>query len=459
MALGPGNGFDLLLKSVAADVLLRPWFDDAALRLLANWYFPLSRAWAAAIAAEGSVERFRGLAPCGELTGRLLPGILKQMKRRLDRLDTAAAAWEQAFFGDGPPTAEAETFRADAAQPLMAARALFAPLHLERPFDAVQWQIEQPDSVTARHGSRLDRPETAFEEALARPAIEASRTMAGDHREDGWLRFDSPVAAAGDTAWARISTPKAWRRADGRGDEPSLVFTHGIAMEPEWWGEHTTSMTALVDAGVRMIRPEGPWHGRRRLAGFYGGEPVLGRGPAGLLDFFHAHVTEIGILTAWARNAGSGPVAVGGISLGALTAQLVAVAARHWPDEMRPDALFLVTPSRSLTAIAFEGGLTGALGVPDALAGAGWTPLAAAAWAPLLEPIGEPALPADRIVVVLGETDTVTLYAEGEALVRDWGVPEANVFRRPAGHFSASLGLARDDAPLRRFVSVLESLG
>jgi hypothetical protein len=43
------------------------------------------------------------------------------------------------------------------------------------------------------------------------------------------------------------------------------------------------------------------------------------------------------------------------------------------------------------------------------------------------------------------------------ALVSRWKVPEDNVFVRPQGHFSASLGLMRDDTPLRRLASLLGS--
>jgi hypothetical protein len=193
------------------------------------------------------------------------------------------------------------------------------------------------------------------------------------------------------------------------------------------------------------------------LPGTYGGEPVLARGPAGLLDYFHAHVVELGRLVAWARATRGGPVAIGGASLGALTAQLAAVAARHWPEEMRPDALLLVAPSHSLTAVTFEGSLTRALGVPDAIRAAGWTLRDIEHWRPLLEPLTAPAVPADRIVVVIGMSDDVTLTAGGEALVRHWQVPEDNVFRSPAGHFSTSLGLARDTGPFRRLLEVLRT--
>ena len=50
-----------------------PWFDAAALRMLTQWYFPLSRGWAAAQAAT-SPEPFLRHIPCGRFARRLLPG-------------------------------------------------------------------------------------------------------------------------------------------------------------------------------------------------------------------------------------------------------------------------------------------------------------------------------------------------------------------------------------------------
>jgi hypothetical protein len=66
-------------------------------------------------------------------------------------------------------------------------------------------------------------------------------------------------------------------------------------------------------------------------------------------------------------------------------------------------------------------------------------------------------VPADRIVVVIGMSDDVTLAAGGEALADAWDLPEENIFRSPAGHFSASLGLARDTGPFRRLLEVLRT--
>ncbi len=83
---------------------------------------------------------------------------------------------------------------------------------------------------------------------------------------------------------------------------------------------------------------------------------------------------------------------------------------------------------------------------------------ARARWAPLVEPVAKPAVGGERIVVRLGTVDNVTPFAGGMDLVHKWAVPEDNLFLRPQGHFSASLGLARDPAPLARFATLLERL-
>jgi hypothetical protein len=76
----------------------------------------------------------------------------------------------------------------------------------------------------------------------------------------------------------------------------------------------------------------------------------------------------------------------------------------------------------------------------------------------LVEPGAEPVVGGERIVALLGTVDNVTPFAGGEELVRDWAVPEDNLFLRPQGHFSASLGLARDGAPIERFMTLLKQL-
>lgn len=452
---------DRLLKSAGDAFLYRPWLDDAALKLITRWFFPLSRAWATALAVDGDVDAFLQAFPVRRFAELLLPRALQRVSQRVQTLAEADARWEEGFFGAGPADRTLEEARLTAAHGLMNLRSAFIPVHCIDAFPAVAWDVEPPESVLRRHGERLI-PGRGFPACDALDRVEPSRGFRGAGGIEGWVRFPSPVAdvgAAGDgCAWARITQPVgpgAWGRADAM---PSLIFCHGIGMEPEFWRDGRVKLASFVERGMRVIRPEAPWHSRRRLSGTYGGEPVLARGPGGLIDFLHAAVLELGTLIAWARATRGGPVVLSGVSLGALTAQLVASAAVHWPQDMRPDALFLIAPSLSLTKVTFEGSLTRALGVPDAIIRAGWEPEEILRWQPLMEPVDPPALDPDRIVVVLGETDDVTLADGGENLVAVWDVPEKNVFRFPAGHFTTSVALLRGGPAVNRLAEIIRSL-
>src|SRR5262249_45711540 len=159
---------------------------------------------------------------------------------------------------------------------------------------------------------------------------------------------------------------------------------HGVGVETEFWSADLGRVDVLARVGIRVIRPEAPWHGRRRLPGWFGGEPAMAWGPAGLIGLFAAWVAEMAQLVSWARATRRGRVAVGGISLGALTSQLVATVAGGWPPAMRPDALLLVGTTADVVAAATEGGLARALGAGVQLAAKSWTPEALLRWAPLL---------------------------------------------------------------------------
>ena len=133
----------------------------------------------------------------------------------------------------------------------------------------------------------------------------------------------------------------------------------------------------------------------------------------------------------------------------------MATAAHHWPTELRPDALLLISTSGDFAEIGDDGALGRALGMPDRLAAHGWSQQALAQWLPLVEPHGLPVLAPNRIVMVLGAADRVTPIAGGRALARRWRVPADNCFIRHGGHFSAALGIGADAAPLRRLLKLI----
>ena len=56
---------------------------------------------------------------------------------------------------------------------------------------------------------------------------------------------------------------------------------------------------------------------------------------------------------------------------------------------------------------------------------------------------------------MLGRRDTVTPFADGQAMAQRWQVAPANLFLQRGGHFTVPLGLLRDPAPLRRLAERL----
>ncbi|WP_420347294.1 alpha/beta hydrolase family protein [Pelagibius sp.] len=439
------------------NLVMRPWYDRCALHLVARWYLPLSRAWAAALTYGEDEDRFAEAVGLDRFpdgwTGRRLRRAIAGALRQRQRHAVADDHWRSAFFGQAVPLdrelVEAEQTRIAAANALMATR--FGFLGIRGRSHAVAWQVPAPpdqDHLAAQRGSAGTCIAALLDGEAALPEVEASHPVPGPFGQERWLRFASP-GLDGDTAWARVFEPE-----DAEG-APTFINLHGIGMELDFWKgtiDHTASLTRQ---GLRVIRPEGPWHGRRRRAGFYGGEPAMALGPEGFRQLFAAWGADVAVLVDWARRNGSGRVALGGVSLGALTSQLTAVAAAAWPERLRPDALILVATSGDLLDIALGGSLSQAVGFGSALHRAGWSDADLSRYVPLLEPRGAPVMPPERIVIALGEADTVTPFAGGLALARRWAVPPENLFIRRQGHFSVSLDLSRQPQPLNRLIEIL----
>lgn len=448
------------------NLLLRPWYDWCGVRAIVNWYFPLSRAWAAALEANGDLESFNRLLGTGFRNSGRMCSALVQTAQADQVYHERQQQWEDRFFGDiSAPENElvaVEMQRQSASKHRMLCRKAFLPWR--RKFPKLHWAVPRKEDVERHHGGRLLNPALAFEVPSV-PVFEKSRGLNGAWEPAApyrqyWLRF--PSLASGEESavmanegekgkgWAKVYEPET-----GGEGAPCLIFLHGIGMETDFWGEMADPVNMLTKQGFRVIRPEAPWHGHRRLRGRFGGEPAIAQGPLGFIELFHAWVTEVAQLIAWARENGSSQVAVGGLSLGALTAQLVATQARNWESGQRPDHLLLVTTSEDMLDIAMRGSMARLLEMPRHFAAAGWTESDLARWTPLLEPHGDPVMDAQRIVALLGQADDLTPVKGGESLLRRWEVPESNVFRRNQGHFSASLGLYRDSAVLKRLVEVM----
>ena len=435
-------------------VVARPWFDSFAFGAITYGLLPLSRAWAAAAQARGSVDDFLAALPDQTLPLPLVRGAVARIDHRQRVYEAVHERWLDLAFApeasrsqesDTEAVSAAEAERRRAAHRFMAGRALFLPIIGKLP--RLRLDIAPPAAVEERHGARLASPGAAFP-APQPVEVAVSQRAEGAKRSMRWLLFRSPVL--GDTALARVDDPR------GRNGAPTVISLHGITIEAEMWRGLLDPMSHCLGPNIRVIHPEAPWHGRRRIDGWYGGEPFLGRGPLGLITGFEAALSEIAVLIAWSRRQGDGPVILAGVSLGALTAQLYATAARFWPAELVPDALYLLAVSGDIREVALDGCLARSLDLRAALETAGWGEERIEPWLPLIEPEGPPALDPDRIVMLLGEEDCVMPIAGGQALAEAWRLPPENLFQRRQGHFSVALGMMFDPAPWRR---LFERLG
>lgn len=437
------------LKSPLGPAMTAPWTEPLLLHGVTSWYFPLSRLWAMAELADPTLD---GLRP-RSMSAAALDRAVKTVQSASRAAKQAAEAWENAFFATRPPAADIlvglETARRDAAHQFNLTRRFFLPLRNRLP-GPIRWDIVPEHALTARWGSALHDPAIAFRPPRAMPAVIESAGVPGPMGRESWLRFASP--RLGDPVFAHVYAPA------GSVDPPTLIYGHGVGVEAEHWRGAIEEAAGLCQGGIRVIRAEAPWHGRRRLPASFGGEPMFARGPDGAIEMMAGQAGEIATLIAWARSTSRGPVAIGGMSLGALAAQVALVHARSWPKELQPDAAILCATCDRLDAVMLDGTLAGAIGMIEAVLAAGWTVPALHRWRVLLEPRGEPAVDPVNLVALIGRYDRITPYAHGREMMTRWRVPKENLFVRPQGHFGLALGLVRDPAPMLRIAELLHRL-
>lgn len=455
--LQPQRLMQLALRSPLGAVATSRVIDRPTLRAVTDVYMPLSRLWAAAEVADGDVDRFSAAVPLDEDMGpvlrRQVGGALRAFDVAQAQAKDAARAWDAAFFSAHATATDRllhlEQRRLLRAQRLLLQRLRFALVFMRQRVPAVRFDIPDEDALQAAYGRFLDTPWKAFTPSAPLPEVQRSHSIPSPGGQDYWLRFMTPHARMGDTAWARVHEPLNATRA------PTFIFGNGVCVEFDHVKYSMDDITPLCRAGVRVIEIESPWHGRRRARGCYSGEPFLARAPLGPIDLFTAQVQEIAVLIDWARRQGSPRVGVGGASMGALAAQLAGIHSAHWPEEWRPDVLGLITFCDQVHQLALRSALAMRTGLKDKLTTKGWTPERAGKWLHFTDAIDKPVVSPDRIVAVLGTEDEITPFEIAEAQMDRWNVPSENRFVSRRGHFSTPIALARESDPLDRIRRLL----
>ena len=450
------------MRSPLGALLARPWVDRAGLFGLRRWYFPLSRLWAAANAADDDVGRFCeevGAPIAGFWPDRYLRAVLARTARLRKAAEAARAAWETAMFSEKGTEFEdllrlLDRQRRIAATRHLARRAAFYPLLFPRRPPAARWQIDQPAQVQRDLGAAMDRPDDLYDVPIDVRAITVSPPVLKNGIREYWLRAPTPAARLRERPGSEILYARVVEPADAI-PHATLIQGNGLCLEFELLSIAMDPAARLARLGWRVMEPISPYHGLRAMPGRYGGEPFFAAGPTSSIDLIAGQAIELALLVAWCRRRFEGGVALAGISMTSFVAQQVASRCRLWPSDARPDAIMLISHSGRIEDVTFDGELAVTLGLDRALAAAGWSRERLAQLSRLVDPSQAPSLPPSHIVSVLGETDRWVPYDAGLAVARRWELPEQNIFRYPLGHLGMPVQLARDIAPFERLRQVL----
>lgn len=447
-----------VLKSPLGKLIARPWFDRFIAYLLERWFFPLSRLWAAARAAGGDVDEFVKHVPLNQPSASQR----KKIRHALDYFErcrlkafSTEQLWHDYYFGEADVPENrlpiVEEMRLDFRTAYNMSRRSFIALR-KLVITSVFMDPPTPEQVAERFGANGESVESLFSLPAQFPEVEISRSLPTATGRDCWLRFPSPSQTLDDLVYARVHEPV------GIENPPTLIFGHGICVEFDHYHQLIDEVTELTRMGVRVIRPEAPWHGRRVLPGHYGGEQLLSTTPDSMFNFLSAQHQEWATIINWARTTSTGPVAIGGSSLGAQTAKAIAVRASAWPAELQPDALLAITHSQHMYEAALEGSLSDIWNLGGSLRAKGWQKDTEKTWLAKLDPVGQPCMRGDHIISVIGDRDTVTPNTLVLGQLDDWGVPAANRFHYDRGHFTIPLGMINDDSVLVTFANMLREL-
>ncbi|WP_419901264.1 alpha/beta hydrolase [Kiloniella sp.] len=441
-----------MIRGTVGRYLARPWFDALALRLVVNYLFPLTRALQTAIISEGDAHALESELKLRTSLPKSCDDALTEVCIRHYVAKSAFERWKVVMFGDGLSISGrifAELRRQETSQRLMESAFMFK--EIRRQIEPIKWDLPTAKEFHEHYDNYDDDINAVYKAPKKTPLVEISHSIHGVYGREYWLRYASSF---GGENWVRCFEPLTGLDPAA----PTLIFLQGLGVEQDCFQDREDPVCALAEAGFRVLRIQQPCHGFRKNPGRFAGEETLARGPIGLVDTFQQWISDIATLIDWVRSQRGGPVVLGGVSLGALACQLYSTVVWDWPEKLKPDALLLIGTSGNVLDVLRNGCLTEALEVPKKLHELGWKKKDYFRCLPLVQPSGHSVVSPDKIIIMLGQADTLMPYKGGLELADRWRVPPENRFlRNGKGHFSLLIDLIRDPIVLRRLVEITRS--
>ena len=421
--------------------LSKPWLDRWCLWGLRQMLVS-GRAWAAASVSEGDPELFfKELNidnPPASWRDKIAP-LLRETMELAGRQRETTQQWHDTAFGTPSNIAQAEQARRQASNAYWMQRWVYKKFANQckiAPVKLLPLKEELLGSI---------QNDTFFKMPSSLP--ELKRSQAIEHAEgirEYWLSWNN----SNETIYAHVYEPIQLLH-----NIPSFIYGHGLAMETEMLAIPDTLYKAWALSGMRVILPDAPGHNRRVKPGWYGGESFLCQPPFSNLTHFSKVSEELAILIAWAHGESNGKVALGGISLGALSAQIAAHYTKNASSNFQPDALMLATTTAFVSRLGEESSIARITGLHKATAA--WQNEDKDRLHHLVDVKGPPPLNPKNIVMLLGKYDNVTPFLGGLQLAKEWQIPDKNLYVRRQGHFSAAFGLQYDWSPVERLLKIL----
>jgi len=276
----------------------------------------------------------------------------------------------------------------------------------------------------------FERPELFYDRGLKPPDVEVTprRVFAGISESRFAFRSETESAYSENNI-VRGSIFEA-RASRGGAAAPCLILMHGWREPGVYTPYHWLLAFFLARCGVNCVLTTLPYHGMRKPKGAYDGDLMLCGDMEQTVESFRQAVGDIRSLVTWARARFSGPLGVGGFSLGGFITGIVACV------ESRIDFAMPIIASGNLTKGMWDKPLIKQLrsdldtvGVSESALSENWRVIMPINFTPKLAP--------GNIQLIAGLYDILIPTQNVEDLYEKWNRPRLKWL--PCGHVSIGL--------------------